>query len=98
MIFEIKVQGARQVGKTTILNKIINLLEKEAADTRWEPSIEFIQRIKSYTENGIPTETVIVKISTFAERVAKSYAWERREYLGKEIFEKEFLNPLEKTT
>lgn len=97
MIFEIKVTGARRVGKTTIMNKLLYLLEKEAADYNARPTIEYIQGLKSSTTNGIPAETVKVKITTFAEQTAFTYV-NARGQIPDEEYVSEFLKPLRETS
>jgi molybdopterin-guanine dinucleotide biosynthesis protein len=98
MIFEIKVTGARRVGKTTIMKKILDLLEKEASDcVATGPTIEYLQRLKPSLIDGIPAETVIIKIKTFAEQTAYTIM-HCKDALSAADYQKEFVEPLKKTT
>lgn len=67
MKFEIKVTGARQIGKTTIMNEILDLLESKAV----HQNFNYVQKLKPSMGDGVPSESVVLEITTFAESVAR---------------------------
>lgn len=85
MRFEIKVSGARQIGKTTIMNKLLDILEKEAM----YKDFKYVQQLKPSIDDGIPSESVIIEIKTFGESVARSVLKQQRQ-LSPEDFAKEY--------
>lgn len=85
MRFEIKVSGARQIGKTTIMMKILDLLEKEATHHNYR----YVERLKPSIQDGVPTETVVIDITTFGEVCARS-ALTQQKHLTPEEFAREY--------
>jgi hypothetical protein len=85
MKFEIKVSGARQVGKTTIMNKLLDILENEAVYR----DFKYVQVLKPSLDNGIPSESVVIEITTFGESVARGVLIQQRQ-LSPEEFAKQY--------
>lgn len=64
MKIEISISGARQIGKTTLLNKLCDFIEKECGHVRYNQAIKVVS-------HSPPTESVVIETATFAERYAR---------------------------